>query len=263
MTGPMLDCVILAGAPADDDLKARYNVNWRAEAPVAGRRMADRVLDALRDSGCIRNRVLVGAFQSEAEVTVPPGGTFLENLMRGIEAAGEDAEMVLVASSDIPMASGPAIRRLVEEGLSLEADFVYPVIRKEDCERSYPGLRRTYLRLREGTFTGGNAVLINRRFALQNRDRIEGIYQARKQPFRLAAMIGVSTLIRALVAQKLWAGALDIPTVERAAERAIGGKLRALVCPDPEIGEDLDRLEDILVVERLLAGRAAQGELSS
>ncbi len=51
MTGPMLDCVILAGAPADDDLKARYNVNWRAEAPVAGRRMADRVLDALRDSG--------------------------------------------------------------------------------------------------------------------------------------------------------------------------------------------------------------------
>jgi len=260
---PRLDCVVLAGAPADEELKERYNVSWRAEAPLAGRRMADRVLDALRDSGCVRRRVVVGAFDSDAEVTVQPGTSFLENLIRGLEAAGEDGDVVLVASSDIPMITGEAVRRLVERGLALQADFVYPVVRREDCEKSFPGLRRTYLRLREGTFTGGNAVLISRSFALKSRDRIEEIYRARKRPFRLAAMIGLSTLLRALIAQKVWPGALDIPAVERAAGRAIGGTLRALICPDAAVGEDLDRLEDILVAERLMAGRAARGEVLS
>ncbi len=263
MNSPLLDSVVLAGAPADEALKARYNVVWRAEAPLAGRRMVDRVLDALRDSGCVRRRVLVGAFDSDAEVTVPPGDSFLENLIRGLEAAADGPDAVLVASSDIPLVTPGAVARLVQEGMAAEADFVYPVIRREDCEREYPGLRRTYLRLREGTFTGGNAVLISRRFALENRERIQAVHLARKKPLRLAAMIGLPVLLRALAAQKLWAGALDIPAVERAAERVIGGRLRALICPDPEIGEDLDRLEDLLTAERLLSRRAARGEIAS
>lgn len=244
-------CVVLAGASADEALKARYNVNWRAEVPLAGKRMIDWVLSAIRESGSVGHVILVADFGADADITLKPGASFLDNVMAGVEAAGE-AETLMVTASDIPLATGEAFSFLVGEGLKKNADFVYPVINRIDCDAKYPRLRRTYHRVREGTFTGGNAVLVRRQYVLSSRERIEQLYQARKHPLKLASMIGFGTLIRAAAAKKLWAGALSIPAIERAAERTMGGRLRALVCPWPELGEDLDKLEDFVEGERLL-----------
>lgn len=248
-----VSCVVLAGGEADEQVKQRYNVRWRAQVPLAGVSMLERVVRSVRDSGSVSRIVVVGEFPGAADAVVPPGGTFLESVMNGLEGC-PDADQVLVTSCDIPLAPPEAFRALVEDGLKLEADFVYPVLRREECERKYPEFRRTWLRVREGTFTGGNAVLVSRNYALQSRGRIEDLYQARKTPLKLASMIGIPTLLRVALAQKLWAGAVSIPSIERAGERAMGGKLRALVSSWPELGEDLDHPEDFEVAERLLSG---------
>ncbi len=212
--------------------------------------MIDRVLWQA-GAGCVNRIVLVAGFDADADLVLKPGSSFLENVMSGVESAGE-AESLMVTASDIPLATGEAFAFLVGEGLKKNADFVYPVINRTDCDAKYPGLRRTYHRVREGTFTGGNAVLVRRQYVLSSRDRIEQLYQARKHPLKLASMIGFGTLIRAAAAKKLWAGALSIPAIECAAERTMGGRLRALVCPWPELGEDLDKLEDFAEGERIL-----------
>jgi hypothetical protein len=251
----MLECVLLAGAPADAETKARYNVEWRAEVPIAGERMVDRVIAALRDSGCVGKIACVGALETGADEDVAPGATFLENVMRGLEAAG-DGDTVLVASSDIPLVTGAAISDFVELALRLDADFAYPIIPKDECLLKYPQLKRTFIRVREGTFTGGNAVLIKREFALRSRGRIQELYEARKKPLLLARMIGAGVLARAAIAQKIWAGAASIELVEEKAGSVMGGRLRAVRCGWPEIGEDADRLEDFEAMDRILRGVA-------
>lgn len=246
--------MLLAGAPADAETKARYNVAWRAEVPIAGMRMVDRVLLALRESGIVGRIVCVAAFETDADATVAPGPTFLDNIMGGLDACSGD--LVLIASSDIPLATGPAIAETVDAALASDADFAYPIIAQEDCLRKYPRLRRTYMRVREGTFTGGNAVLIRRDFACRSRDRIEQLYAARKKPLRLAGMIGPGVLARVVAAQKLWPGAASIALIEERAGRVMGGKLRAVRTSWPEIGEDADRMEDFQIMEQILsAGR--------
>ena len=40
------------------------------------------------------------------------------------------------------------------------------------CYLRFPGVKRTSLRLREGRFTGGNAMLVNGAFLMAHRERI-------------------------------------------------------------------------------------------
>lgn len=248
-----LECVLLAGAPATEEVRKAFDVEWRSDVPVAGRRMIDWVLEALRSSQRISRVITVGPHARDGDVQIEPGETFLENMMRGVrEARGPD---ILVASSDIPLIDGQAICRLVDRGLELSADFVYPVIRKQDCDARYPELKRTFLRVREGTFTGGNAVLIDKDFALRAEPRIQDLYKARKEPLKLARMVGFGTLLKVIAAQKIWSGAVSVRALESAAERAMPGRLRALVCDEPEIGEDLDQLTDFALAERILLDR--------
>ncbi len=253
MAEEKLNCVVLAGAVADEDIKARYNVAWRAQALLAGKPMIQWVLQAIRQSECVGDIVVVGAFQVEGVQAVPPGDSFLENVIRGVDAVG--GETLLIAGSDIPLANGKAFAEIVYNGLALDADFVYPIIARRECLAKYPQLKRTFVSVSEGTFTGGNAILIKRQFIHESRERIEGLYQARKKPLKLASMIGLGTLVRFILAQKMWRGALDVSSIEQAAGRVMGGKLRALVSSWPEIGEDLDKLTDFEAAEELLAAR--------
>ena len=82
---------------------------------------------------------------------------------------------------------------------------------------------------------------------------ISKAYDARKQVFRLAGMIGWGVLLRTLVAQFIVPSAVNLPVIESAVSRMLNGKVRALVTSYAEIGEDVDKLEDLAVVERLLS----------
>lgn len=246
-----VDCVVLAGAPADDATRQQFGVEWRSDVPISGRPMLHWLLDALKDSGSIGQLVVVGAGEYPGCRFVVPGETFFENFMRGINAL-EGSETILVASSDIPLVTGEAVSGFVREGLALQADLVYPIIRKDLCSSRYPQFRRTCLSLREGTFTGGNMTLVRRSFAIRCQDRIEALFQARKKPLKLASMIGFGTLLRVVLAQKVWAGFVSVPAIERAGERLVGGRLRGLDCRWPEIGEDLDDIRDYQAAGELL-----------
>lgn len=250
-----VDAVILAGGPgfAIDGQPETP----RAMIPVAGKSMLQWEVDAMRESQAISSIYAVGDCLAEGlDEVMPSTEDFLGNMIAGVTRARENgADSVLIATCDIPMVTADGLRDFVTRAQALQADFCYPIISKEDCQAKYPEMKRTYLKLNEGTFSGGNMVLVSVDFVLRNREAIGQAYTARKKPLSLAGMIGWGTLLRVLIAQAITPKAVDIPSVESAVSRLLQGKVRGVITRYAEIGEDVDNPEDLAVVERALAAR--------
>ena len=88
--------------------------------------------------------------QPEGVTLVAPGETLLDNLIRGIDAAGAGPDsMALMVSSDIPFITGLAIDDFVDAARTAAADFCYPVIPMERYNQEFAGMKRTTLKLSE------------------------------------------------------------------------------------------------------------------
>ncbi|MCL6520555.1 MAG: NTP transferase domain-containing protein [Armatimonadetes bacterium] len=247
-----LPAFIIAGAPAEPEFERRYGVKYRCEVPIAGRAMLLRVLDALSASPRVKGIYIIGYADSiEGASILKPRGSFLDNLLVTVEAEPA-AKRLLIVTSDIPMLTSAAVTSFIELCGDMSADFYYPIIPKEVNEHRLPGIRRTYARLAEGMFTGGNMVIINPRMVLQNAGIIGDILLARKHPMKIARLIGLGTLFRAAFAQKVWPGALSIARLEHVAGRIFNGKVKAVPVEFPEIGADVDSPEQAETIERLI-----------
>ena len=81
---------------------------------------------------------------------------------------------------------------------------------------------------------------------------IRRAHAARKQPLRLAAMLGWGTLWRLL-----WRR-LTLAEAEAAVARLMGLSVRALVTEHAEIGADVDRAADLEAMSRYLESQSQQ-----
>jgi hypothetical protein len=258
-----LTAVVLAGAPAGPELKSKYSVAYMAEIPIGKKTMLQHVLDALRGASYVGDICVVGDIHCEgAKRLIPPSGSLLENLIAGVKGCGSSGR-VLVATSDIPLLTSEAVDDFIERCGGLDVDFCYPIIPKEISERRYPGVRRTYVRMAEGTFTGGNIFILNAGFIMENADLIREVIAARKSVTRLAGLIGLRVLLRAMIAQVLWARALDLELLERTAGRILSAKVKAVQTLYPEIGADVDDIEQLEAVEKLIGGYRVNDERDS
>lgn len=248
-----LPAVVLAGAPAEPELREKYGVTWRAEVAIAGKPMLRHVLDALSATTHVGRTYVVGDIKCDGAEVISPRGSLLENLVAGMEATGAEGP-VLVATSDIPLVTAEAIDDFIDRCGDLSADLYYPIIPRDASEERFPGVRRTYVRLAEGTFTGGNIVVMNGAFVSKNMDLMRAVFDARKSPMRLARLIGSATLVRVVLAQTLCAGAIDLCRVENTVGRILRARVKAIRTPYPEIGADADDIAQIEAMEKILLG---------
>ena len=247
-----IPAVVLAGAPVEPGMKAKHSVEYRAEVPIAGKAMAQYVIDALRDSPHVGYISVIGDIRCEgADRIVPSAGSLVENLVAGVKSV-EAESRVLVVTSDIPMVTSEAIEDFIARCADTDADFCYSIISKETNEKRFPGMKRTYARLAEGIFTGGNIVLVSRKLIIENADLIRELMAARKSVIRLARIIGMRFLVRAAIAQTLCAKALTLRFAEETVGRVLKAKLKAVETPYAEIGADVDKPEHIELAEAAL-----------
>ena len=111
---------------------------------------------------------------------------------------------------------------------------------KEAVEARFPRTKRTYARLREGTFTGGNLLLLDKSLFRKALPLARRVVALRKRPLALARLVGWDVLLKLLL------GRLSLAEVEARAQRILGVEARALVTPYPEVGVDVDREEDLV-----------------
>ncbi|MCG0275844.1 MAG: molybdopterin-guanine dinucleotide biosynthesis protein A, partial [Thermosediminibacteraceae bacterium] len=182
---------------------------------------------------------------SKVEI-IAEGSDLIENIMRGLECFPDEDE-VLILTSDIPMITPEALDDFVKKAKKLNADFVYPIIRKEDTEKKYPGVKRTYVRVREGTFTGGNVVLVKAGSAKRCLAKAKEFFFYRKSPWKLARILGPFIVLKFLL------GNLSIPEVEKRVYDIFEINARAVISDFPEIGSDVDKESDLELARKVLA----------
>ena len=250
--GIKLPAVVLAGAPATPEMVEKYSIEYRSDLPLAGKTMLRRVVDALAASRSVGDVAIVGNTVCEgASRNIPAAETLMENLLNGVAACAPDSPngRVMVVTSDIPLLTPAAVDDFVERCGDLTADFYYAIVSKKANDSRFPGMRRTYVQLKEGTYTGGNLMVVSGEFLAANGGRIREMLDARKSPVKLAGLVGFGVLCRAIAAQTFWPGALDVPMLEQTVGRIFGGKLAAIDTPYTELGADVDTAELVAFAE--------------
>jgi len=255
-----MDAIVTAGGtPAPEDLLYPYTQGApKALLDIAGKPMAQWVLDALSESRLVEHVVMIGlpadcglACSKPLEF-IPDQGEMLDNIRAGAKRVLEMnpvAEHALVVSSDIPAISGESVDWVAEHVLRTNEDIYYNVITKEVMEARFPGSRRSYTRLKEMEVCGGDLNAIRCAMALDTESIWDQIIATRKNVLKQAALIGYDTLILLL---------LRALTLEQAVGRVtkrLGLTGRALVCPYAEIGMDVDKPHQLELLRADLAGR--------
>lgn len=247
-----LPAVVLAGGLADPETHAKYSVEYRAEIPIAGKKMVQHVIEALNKASRVGDICVVGNITCErVNQIIPAGDSIIGNLISGVKAFGNRGA-VLVTTADVPLLTGEAVDDFIERCVEHEADFYYPIISKELSEKRFPNMRRTYARIAEGTFTGGNIVVVQAQFILEHSDLIHQVMEARKNKMRLAQLIGIGILLRAIIAQCAWARAISLGHLERTVGRIMHAKVKAIETPYAEIGADVDHADQAYLAEKEL-----------
>lgn len=237
-----VDAVILAG-----------DQEGRSLLPVGSRPIIAWVVEALLASGRIRRLVVAGppelASALPPDVTlVPAGRTAVDSALNGA-AAFPEAEWLLLVTADIPLLKPEAVRDFLDRCRERPADFYYPIVSRECNEASYPGVERTYVRLRDGTFTGGNMVLIKTSALLTCARRGRELVRLRKSPLALSRLIGLKFIIKFLTHR------LTIAEAEKHFSRLLGARGVGIISPYPEIGIDVDKESDLELARRVLGNR--------
>lgn len=223
----------------------------KAFLTLRGKKMLEYVLEALRGSKMLNQIVVVVPSEEKLEKVkqfqvegVVSDGSILDNLGAGLGVLSE-SDFVLVSSSDIPFVNSAMVDEFIKSCFEHQADGYYPIIPKEQVEKEFPQTKRTYATLREGTFTGGNFILVKPAVFLENWSRLEKFYASRKSPFKLAQLLGFTFILKFLFR---W---LTIADAERKMSSLFNAKLKAIIVPFPEVGTDIDKEEDLALVKKL------------
>lgn len=222
-----MDAIVLAGG------KEAWAQGPKALYPYQGRPLAEWVLSALKGAGL--RVVYVGedrGLSVRPDLVLPDAGGILENLA---SALPHTQGRVLVSSADLPHLTQEAVEYILSH--DPQAALVYTIVPKEAVEAQFPGSRRTYARLKEGVFTGGNLLILEGPLFERALPLAQRVVALRKNPLALARLVGLDILFLYLL------GRLSLRHLEARAERILGLTARALVVPYPEVGVDLDRPE--------------------
>lgn len=251
--------VILAGEGtlAGGDVEGEEKRN-KALLPLGDRVMVDYVIAALKACPDIERIVLVGPpdlvslYEREPEILfATPGSSPLGSFAAGVDALGSPGNgaspWVLACTGDIPFLTPEAVSDFIARCRERDADFYYPVVRQETAESRFPGVKRTYARLHDGTFTGGNLLLVNKGILDRCLAKAEEFVRLRKNPAALARLVGIGLLWKYITGQ------LTISEAERRVSSLIGARGAAVISSYPEIGVDVDKPSDLQLAERELA----------
>ncbi len=248
----MVDAIVLAGS-GKGEIEKKFGVSNRALLVIEGKFMVEYVTGALRDVASIGKIVVVGPvedFQSRigSKVTqiVQPGRNPFESMLHGLEAL-EPSGKILVVAGDLPLLRGEMIEDFFLRCEKKEADFYYPIVRKEVYEERIGKGQRTFVKVKEGSFTGGNFFLLDPKVIQKKREWIMQMVENRKNPFAMARILGLAIIVKYLL------GRLRIEDVEKRVENVLGMKGVAIITPYPEIGFDVDKVEHVEKARELLS----------
>lgn len=263
MTAPFTVLVLAGDRGPQDPVSRAAGVKHKCLAPVAGRAMLERVVEALAASP--RVGPITVSMNDPAVLAQLPALTPLidSGRLRALQAAGTPSRSVLRAAEELespfPLLVTTADHALltpemVEHFLAASAASGAAVTAGLTASAAllarYPQSRRTYLKFRDERYSGSNLFALMRPEAMRLPELWLRVEQQRKKPWRIAAVFGPVLLLGYLLRRFT----LD-EAMARISQR-LGLRVAAVKMPMAEAAIDVDKPEDLVLVEGILRKQA-------
>lgn len=253
--------LVMAASRGPDDPVARYaGADRKCLVPAGGVPMLVRVVEALEASG-IAARIFVSVDRPEsfAEelpvrdliangriVLLPSGASPSQSVLDALKGI-EEPYPLLVTTADSPLLTSAMLRHFGRESLSSEADVTAGLAPASVILRDFPDAQRTFLRFRDDRYSGCNLFAVVRPAGLSVVRFWRKAERHRKTPWRLVRTFGISSLMRFAL------GRLSLDGAMRRVSAVAGAKAHAVRMPFATAAIDVDKPEDLELVERILA----------
>ncbi|MGB5779738.1 MAG: NTP transferase domain-containing protein [Allopontixanthobacter sediminis] len=256
--------LVMAGQRPGIDILAMENRQvLKALIPVAGRSLLSRVIEAL--DTCPRIAQIIVVAQDTDALLSGDTTSLLDNpkihfatstdgIAGSIAAIAGSADApwpVLVTTADHALLTPAMIDEFLDacEGAARGGDLAIAFGERRIVEAGYPRTTRTWLKFRDGHFSGANL------FALRN-DRVmpalalwSGVEQQRKKGLAIISQFGPVLLLRALTRTITFRSALA------KAGQTLGLKAELVVMSQAEAVIDVDKPADLVLAEEILRQR--------
>jgi len=251
-----ITAVVMAGSRSGGDPFARaHGTDLKPLIPVAGEPMVRRPVTALLASECVA-RLLVLSQQPERIGAVLPADPRLT-----VARSDDTIAATVLALIDEPATQWPLLITTADHALLTPAilqefvtkaegrDLAIGVVERGTLMQRLPQSRRTWIRFRGGAYTGANLFLLGSRKARPAIELWRSVEQDRKRGWRLLAGFGPAVLLGAVLRLR------TLDQTVTALGRKLGPTIHAVELSDPLAAVDVDKEEDLQLVESILAGR--------
>lgn len=257
-----LTALVLAGSRGPDDPMARaFKVRHKALLPVAGEPMVLRVIRALAATPEIARIVVVieapeviallpglaAAANGKPVTTMPAAGSPSTSVIAALEQLGTP---LLVTTADHALLEPAWVSHFVA-ARPASADATLALARSEQVMAAAPGTQRTFLRFRGGAYSGCNLFFFATPRASNFAQLWRRVEVLRKQPVKMLGLLGWSFALRYRLGWLSFDAALA-----RLGTLAGGAKAAMVELPFGRAAVDVDKPDDLALVERLLAADA-------
>ncbi len=254
---PAVEAILLAGGSLDDLPPGESPPKSKGLVDIAGRPMAARALRALQESPAISRVIMVSSVPKEeltdpcwsaVDEIVPAGERLIDSFRVGHEALQDSSQPAIVVAGDLPLLTAESVTDFVARCRARsEVSVWYGCLRRENSEAGFPGVRRTYARLAEGTFCGAGLFMSRPEVLGTLYQAMTNMTYARKQPWKLASQLGWDVIGAFLL------GRLTIPQAERGMKRLLDGTpCAAIETPYPETAFNVDEAESLIKARQYL-----------
>ena len=246
----MVNAVVLAG-PLDRRLAGPYEVPSKALIPVAGKPCVQYVLESLRATPGVGGIALAGLpavlddpAAELADSRIADEGTIVSKLSAAAEAFGEGRKLLMV-TCDIPLATPQSFADTIA-ACPEDCAFFHPLVAKEDAVRDFPDHKWFFLRLREAQVVTTNVLVFDPAWLRARSDLARSLEALRRHPNLMALRWGLPFLLRYEL------GLLTLDYCERFFSKILKAPCRGAIGPYVALAVDLDRPEDVPILERAL-----------
>ena len=234
-----LHIYILAGS-GEEKWCEELGIPFKALLPWKGKTIIQTMVDNIRKDIDIPITVMgherwPDTYRIEGAHLVKVNSTDLLETVKAIKPRGQ---YNLLLTGDSPLVKGNDLLPIIENPADITAGVIY----KQDMERMFPGLHKTFIPLKEGKIKLAGATLINKDVWDKAIEEGSRYYYYRKSPAKIVWKLGISLFA------KLITGNLTINDVIKWVDEKFGVRGN-VVTVSPTLGADVDDKEDYLLLK--------------
>ena len=240
--------LVLAGSRGGVDPVAAYaGVSHKGLIELRGVTLVTRVLKALNGAGILRigvstnDQAVCDEVAGAAQILAAADGPSM-SVRAGAEKMGTP---LLVTTSDHALLQSEWVMQFISDAPQ-DCDIAILLAPEHLVHAAAPTTQRTYLKFADGRYSGCNLFLLRNGDALKAIDFWRRVESLRKQPWRIALLIGPGFLLGYL------SGRMTLAQTVAALGRKAGVKAAAVVSAFGLAAVDVDKPSDLDLVRELV-----------